>query len=175
MSLEKLIKPNSVAIVGVSEKPGKFGHSAALNIRKSNLTEVYFVHPKRGEVFGQKCYKNLSDLPAIVDCAVLCTPGYTVNAILHEAGELGIPTAVVFASGFSEESSTRAREMEEELVAIAAQYNMQVLGPNCLGVYNAVDDIYLWGMDSPHIPTENITGIGVAAQSGWVVERPPSG
>jgi acyl-CoA synthetase (NDP forming) len=168
--LEKLIRPTNVAIVGASEKPGKFGYSAAQNLRKSRLEAVYYVNPRRETLFGQRCYPSLADLPQAVDCVLLCTPGHTVNPLLRQAGEQGIPSAVIFASGFGEEGTPAARAHEAELVEIAARYGMQVVGPNCLGVYNAVDDVYLWGMDSPHIPTSEITGIGVAAQSGWVVE-----
>ncbi len=170
MLLDKLIRPRSVAIVGASEKPGKFGYSAARNLEKSQLDAVYFVHPRKKALFGQPTYPTLADLPETVDCALLCTPGNTVADLLRQAGECGIPSAVIFASGFGEEGTHEARAREAELVAIAERYGIQVIGPNCLGIYNAVEDIYLWGMDSPHIPTSEVTGIGVAAQSGWVME-----
>lgn len=169
VSLDKLMKPESVAIVGVSEIPGKFGYSARLNMMNSTIKNVYYVHPSREELDGKKCYKKLSDLPEMVDCAILCTPAHTIIPLLNEVGELGIPAAVVFASGFSEENSLKAKKLEKELVAVAEQYGTKVLGPNCLGLYNAVDNIHIWGMGQGKLPKGSNKGIGVVAQSGSVV------
>ncbi len=170
MSLQNLIQPRRVAVVGVSDTPGKFGHSAALNLKKSNLEAVYFVHHRRTEFMGETCYPSLSDLPDAVDCAVLCTPNHTIIPLLSEAGSLNIPAAVVFASGFGEQNSPHSRDLEARMVATAQSFGISVLGPNCLGIYNAIESIYLWSMNGDQEPQPLNSGIGVTAQSGWIVE-----
>ena len=90
MSLEKIIRPKSIAIIGVTDREGSFGMHTARNILMSDNTDrIYFVHPKRDELFGKKCYPSLQDLPETVDCVILCTPAKTVNGLLREAGDIG--------------------------------------------------------------------------------------
>ena len=73
MQLKKLTKPKSIAVVGVSDKYG-FGKSAAEGALNSKIRDhVYFVHPRRTEFEGKKCYPTITDLPEVVDCVVLCT------------------------------------------------------------------------------------------------------
>ncbi|MBN1318549.1 MAG: CoA-binding protein, partial [Anaerolineales bacterium] len=170
MGLQSLIKPGSVAIVGATDKPGKFGYHAAANMLEAqHIDNVYFIHPKEEKILGRTCYRTLSDLPQVVDCAVLCTPKKTIHSLLDEAGRLGIPSAIVFASGFSEEGTDQARSLEAEMVDIATKYNIKVLGPNCLGIYNSIDDIYLWGLALPPREQKRRGGIGMVGQSGQVV------
>ena len=119
MSIEKLIRPKSIAVVGVTDREGSFGWHTAVNVLKSEKTErVYFVHPKRDELFDKKCYRSLSEVPEVVDCAILCTPSKTINGLLKEAGNLGIKAAMVFASGFSEEGTPEGIQLEKEMVEI---------------------------------------------------------
>lgn len=168
MNLEKLIKPKSIAVVGVNDKPG-FGSGAAKGALGSrNADRAYFVHPKREELFGKKCYPSLSDLPEVVDCAVLCTPAKTVNALVEEAGRCGIGAAVVFASGFSEEGTAEGKQMEEELKAIARKYDICVLGPNCFGMLNNVDKVNMWGGHTFWDLDDDSHGIAIIAQSGFI-------
>ena len=168
MNLEKLIKPKSIAVVGVSDKPG-FGSGAAKGALGSrNADRAYFVHPKREELFGKKCYPSISDLPEVVDCVVLCTPAKTVNALVEEAGRCGVGAAVVFASGFSEEGTDEGKQMEEELKEIARRHDICVLGPNCFGMLNNVDKVNMWGGHTFWDLDDDSHGIAIIAQSGFI-------
>ena len=105
MNLQKLLNPESVAVVGVSDKPG-FGYNAADGVLGSSIAQhAYFVHPRRETFKGRKCYRSLSELPEIVDCVILCTPCHTIPSLLEEAGQSGIQAAIIYASGFSEEGT----------------------------------------------------------------------
>jgi acyl-CoA synthetase (NDP forming) len=169
MSLEKLIRPKSMAIVGVTDREGSFGmHTARNALASENTDRIYFVHPKRDELFGKKCYPTLQDLPETVDCVILCTPAKTVNGLLKEAGELGVKAAMVFASGFSEELTTEGIRLENEMVDIGKEYDMKILGPNCMGIYNNVDKMNMWGLGFPEEVGTNGGGIGIVAQSGSI-------
>ncbi len=169
MSLEKLIRPKSMAIIGVTDREGSFGmHTARNALESENTDRIYFVHPKRDELFGKKCYPSLKDLPETVDCVILCTPARTVNGLLKEAGGLGVRAAMVFASGFSEELTPEGIGLEKEMVDIGREYDMKILGPNCMGIFNNVDKINMWGLGFPEEIGTNGGGIGIVAQSGSI-------
>lgn len=168
MNLDRLIKPKSIAVVGVTDKPG-FGRGAAQGALVSRIADhAYFVHPKREELFGKKCYHSLSELPEVVDCVVLCTACHTVPGLLREAGSLGVGAAVVYASGFSEEGTPEGKALEEELKEIAREYDMAIQGPNCMGMINNVDKVNLWGGHTHWDLDDDSHGIAVVAQSGFI-------
>lgn len=168
MSINKLIKPESIAVVGVTEKPG-FGRNAGLGALKSSNTErIYFVNPKRDHFQNHKCFHSLSELPEVVDCVVVCTASKVVPMVLTEAGELGVKAGIVYASGFSEEGSDEGRMLEDQIMAIAQRYDMKILGPNCMGAINNVDKINMWAGHT-HWDLEDVRhGIAIIAQSGFV-------
>lgn len=168
MNLEKLIKPRSIAVVGVTDKPG-FGRGAAqgaLNSRNSD--RAYFVHPKRMELFGKKCYPSISALPEVVDCVVLCTSCATIPGLLTEAGEAGVGAAVVYASGFSEEGTPEGHALEDQVKEIAKKYDMAILGPNCMGIINNIEKVNMWGGHTFWDLEDTAHGIAIIAQSGFV-------
>ena len=170
MGLEKVICPRSAAVVGPTDKPGSFGRYAAENALRSAIADhVYFVHPKRDELFGKKCYRALKDLPEVVDCVIICTPAVTVNTILTEAGELGVGGAVVYASRFSEVKSEEGHRLEAEMAEICKRYGIKLIGPNCVGVANNLDSTYIWGLNPPFEYHPMKKGTGVIAQSGSLI------
>lgn len=168
MNLEKLIKPKSIAVVGVSDKPG-FGRGAAIGAMNSKIEKhAYFVHPKRTELMGRKCYSSISELPEVVDCVVLCTACHTIAGLVEEAGKMGTKAAVVFASGFSEEGTEEGKKLEAEVAEIAKKYDMAILGPNCMGMLNNVDKVNMWGGHTHWDLEDDSHGIAIIAQSGFV-------
>jgi acyl-CoA synthetase (NDP forming) len=170
MDLKKVFKPKSTAIVGVSDRNGSFGKFVAMySLKGSDTDKLYFVHPKREELMGKRCYPSLDALPEVVDCVVLCTPSATINGLLEEAGKLGIKGAIVFASGFSEERGEEGKELEKELVKIAQKYDMALIGPNCLGLINNVDNKIYWGVES-YFEFNDKRGVGVVGQSGFIIK-----
>ncbi len=168
MNLESLFCPRSIAVVGASDKPG-MGRGAAEGALQSSVAEhVYLVNIKRDEVLGRKCYHSLQELPEVVDTVILCVNVKLVNPYLEEAGRLGVKSAVVYASGFSEEGTEEGRRLEEEMRAICLRYGMLLCGPNCVGLYNKVDRISLYAT-SPLFPETNVVrGIGAVAHSGYI-------
>lgn len=168
MNMEKLMKPRSIAVVGVTDKPG-FGRGAANGALISRIADrAYFVHPKREELFGKKCWPNITSLPETVDCVVLCTSCKTIPGLLTEAGEKGIGAAVIYASGFSEEGTEEGCALEEEVKRIAAKYDMCVLGPNCMGFINNIEKVNMWGGHTHWDLDDDAHGIAIIAQSGFV-------
>lgn len=170
MSLEHLLKPKAIAIVGANEHSRSFGNTAAINALQSEKnTEVYFVNLKHDKVLEKQVYRTLSGLPSVPDLIVLATPKAAVPALLEEAGELGTKAAVVVASGYSEEGTETGRAAEAELVAIAKKFDMQVMGPNCVGFINNIHKIKAMVYSGTEFDLESRqTGAAIFTQSGKI-------
>jgi acetate---CoA ligase (ADP-forming) len=165
--MKKLFKPKSVVLVGASDRPGSFGFFAAKNlIDTGDKIKKYFVNPKKEEVLGIKTYKSLEELPEIPELILLGIPAKATNPILRQAGEMGIKAAIVFSSGFAEDHLFGGVELEKEMVKIANEYNMKILGPNCLGIINNVDKVKLWSTGADPDFSTRKKGAAVIAQSG---------
>ncbi|MCY3008150.1 MAG: acetate--CoA ligase family protein [Planctomycetota bacterium] len=134
-SLQPLLAPGSVAVVGASDSPGKVGTSIFRNLLEHRYTgTVYPVNVKSTTVAGQRAYGSLSDLPQQVDLAVLCTPASTIANLLEQCGSLGIRAALVITAGF-QEIGPKGLALQEDLNRAIAKYpSLRVLGPNCLGI-----------------------------------------
>lgn len=136
--LSKLIDPQSVAVIGASAKQGSVGYVILENLVNRFQGSVYPVNPKydEAELWGRKLkfYKSILEIQEAVDVAVIATPAPTVPKVLEEAGRKGVSAAIIISSGFAEAGNA---ELENWVRAVARQYGIRVLGPNCIGIYNA--------------------------------------
>lgn len=130
--LDKIFKPESVAVVGASEKEGSVGATLMHNIVEGFDGEIYPVNINRDSVMDIEAASNVKDIKADVDLAVIATPAKTVPGIVGECGESGIEAAIVISAGFSETGS-KGKKIERELDEVRKSYKMRILGPNCLG------------------------------------------
>ncbi len=131
--LDKMFKPESVAVVGASNSEGKVGYIVLSNIINDGFKgKVYPINPKDDEIQGIKAYKNVSDLPEVPDLVVVCIPSRFVNPVVKECGEFGVKNLVVITAGFKEVGGEGAI-MEEEMSSYVKEYGMNLIGPNCLG------------------------------------------
>lgn len=165
MDLNKLLRAKSIAVVGASEKPG-FGGDTCRNIItfKKDMSRVYFVNPKRDTVFGYKCYDSLSSIDDDIDLVILCTPQKTIIPLLREAKTKNCGGAVVFASGYSETGTEEGKAAEEELRQVAEELGIAIMGPNCGGFNNYVDDVIAFAF--PVEDRDRKGSIGFISQSG---------
>ena len=165
MDLTKLLKPKSVAVIGASEKEG-FGGDVCRNILSymEDRSHVYFIHPKRDQVFGVPCYKSVTDVPESVDLMVICTSQKTVIPLLREGAAKGCGGAVVFASGYGEVGTDQGRANEKELMETAKELGIAVMGPNCAGFVNYVDNVQAFAFISDKRDRKG--SVGVVSQSG---------
>src|SRR5271167_499052 len=135
--LDPLFLPQSVAVVGASERPGSVGRSVLWNLLSSPFGGTVFpVNSKRPNVLGIKAYPSVRDLPDKVDLVVITTPADTVPDLVAESVEFGIPTGIVISAGFKE-SGEHGQELEQR-IAQTIRGKMRLIGPNCLGVMNPV-------------------------------------
>jgi len=137
--LTGLLRPKGIAIIGASTTPGKIGHTVVKNLLDSGYEGgIYPVNPNAEEILGLKVYKSVSDIPEPVDAAAITIPAKYVIDVTKECGEKGIKGLIVIASGFSEVGKT---DLEEELVRVAHEYGMRVLGPNVVGTLSNSDNM----------------------------------
>lgn len=165
MNLTKLLKPGSIAVVGATEKEG-FGGDVCRNILSymEDLDSVYFVNPKRDEVFGKKCMHSITEIPEEIDLLILCTPQRTILSLLEEGAKKGCGGAVVFASGYGEVGTEEGRENERQLLQKAEELGIAVMGPNCAGFVNYIDNIQAFAFISEKRDRKG--NVGVVSQSG---------
>lgn len=129
-----IFAPNSLALIGASERDGSLGRVVMKNLLKSRFRgRLYPVNPQYEKVQGRRCFASVSDLPKVPDMALIVTPAKTVPAILEECGKKGVRGAIVISAGFRE-AGPEGVKLEKKALAVARKYGLRFLGPNCLGV-----------------------------------------
>ncbi len=132
--LISLMRPQSVAIIGASNTPGKIGYAVVQNMKSSGFKgHIYPINPKEDEIAGLKAYPSITDVGQPVDVAVLCVPAKVSVPVAEECGKAGAKHLIVITAGFKEVGK-EGRELERKLVETARKYGMTIVGPNCLGV-----------------------------------------
>jgi acetyl coenzyme A synthetase (ADP forming)-like protein len=131
--MNRIMKPEAVAVIGASPENGKIGNSVMKNLINGGYQgAIYPIHPSATEILGKKAYKSVKDVPGEIDVAVFAIPAKFVAQALTEVGEKKIPGAVLIPSGFAETGNVAG---QEELVAIGRKYGVRLMGPNIYGFY----------------------------------------
>lgn len=134
--LDAFFTPESVAVIGASTNPSKLGHSVLKNLAEGGYADfgkIYPINPGADEILGYRAYPTVNDVEGPIDLAVIVIPYPHVPDALRLCGEKGIPAAIVISAGFRE-AGREGLEREYELVDIAKEFNIRLIGPNCLGV-----------------------------------------
>jgi len=163
--IARMLAPRSVAIAGVSSTPGSLGGGVLANLDKFAFKgDIHLIHPKQPEIAGRQTVPSTQDLPLGVDCVVLAIPSAGVLAAVKGCGERGVGGVIIFSAGFAE-AGEEGRARQAELVKLAANYQMVIAGPNCLGLVNNVDDVCLtFSVVEPRKPQG--PALAVVSQSG---------
>jgi acetyltransferase len=130
--LEGLFDPTRVAVIGATEDRGSVGRAVVVNL-ESFEGEVVPVNPNRERVFGRDCYPSITAVPAAVDVAVVIVPAAVAVDVVRECGEAGVTNVVVITAGFGE-AGPEGERREAALTTVAEEYDLNLVGPNCLGV-----------------------------------------
>jgi acetyltransferase len=134
--LEPLFSPKSVAVVGASTAPEKYGYIILKNVLDAGFRgPVYPVNPKATEILGRPSTQRIADLPPDVDLAVIIIPARGVPQAVAECGQRGIKAAIIISGGFAE-SGEEGAVLQREVVDGARRFGVRVVGPNCQGVNN---------------------------------------
>ncbi len=135
-NVEAIMNPQSIAVVGATDRPGSVGLAVFHNLLSAGFQGVlYPVNPKAKSVQSVKAYARLKDIPDEVDLAVIIVPAEIVPDVLEQAGQRQIKGAIVISAGFKE-SGGHGVELEDHLKEVAEKYGIRLVGPNCLGVIN---------------------------------------
>lgn len=164
-SLDHLFYAKSVAVIGASDDPGKSGYQITRNLLDLGYAGgLYAVNPQKNEVLGLKCYPDLLAIPEPVELIVISIPAFGVPDVLRQAAQRqDVRAAVIIASGFSETKIPERVQLEKEVVEIARQAKIRLMGPNCVGVMNTenhLDTTFAAGIKQVR------GGMSVISQSG---------
>jgi acetyl coenzyme A synthetase (ADP forming)-like protein len=163
-SLVPLLTPKSVAVVGASRDPASIGRRIFDAIRRDGFTgPVYPINPHATTLDGVTCYASVRDLPCGVDLAVVAVPRDAVLAAVDDCAVAGIRSLVVVTAGFAE-AGAAGQVLQQQLVERVRAYGMRMIGPNCMGVLNALPAVSLNASFSPVFPPSG--RIGLSSQSG---------
>lgn len=142
------MSPEAVAVVGASTDETKRGYQAIKTLQTKGYDgEIYPVNPSAEKIRGLGVYESVSTIPAQVDLALIVTPAQIVPEVLEDCGEKDIAGAVVIAVGFSEAGPDGER-LEDEIVKIANDNDIRLIGPNTSGMINVHEGLNLVGADT---------------------------
>jgi acetyl coenzyme A synthetase (ADP forming)-like protein len=131
--MNRIMKPNAVAVIGASPENGKIGNSVMKNLINGGYQgAIYPIHPSADVIMGKKVYRSVKDVPGEVDVAVFAIPAKFVAQALIEAGEKKVAGAVLIPSGFAETGNVSG---QNALVEIGRKYGIRLMGPNIYGFY----------------------------------------
>jgi acyl-CoA synthetase (NDP forming) len=163
--LTRLLHPSSIAVIGASTRAGSFGKQVFANLAHY-AGRAYPVNARYQAIGDHVCYKHVRDLPEIPDCAVITAAREAVEDIVLDCARAGIGGAIVFASGYSETGKADRIAQQNRLAAIAQETGLRIVGPNCIGVVNALIDSRVTFIDMTPIPPPARNAVGIVSQSG---------
>ncbi|MEP3438592.1 MAG: acetate--CoA ligase family protein [Hoeflea sp.] len=157
--LSRLLRPRSIALFG-----GGWVVNVVAQLKKSGFDgDIWPVHPKRTDILGVPCIASIDDLPGVPDASFIGVNRDATIEVVERLSAMGAGGATCFASGFleSETEAAGGADLQARLVGAAGQ--MPILGPNCYGLINYLDNVTLWPDQHGGLPVES--GVAIVAQS----------
>lgn len=134
-SVEQLLKPHSIAVIGASNQPNRPGNAVMRNLLQGQFDgPIMPVTPHYKSVNGVLAYRSIDELPIVPDLAIICTRATRVPAIILQLGRKGTRNAIVIASGLDNLFTAQGTNLQEQMLAIAKEWGVRILGPDSLGV-----------------------------------------
>ena len=159
-----MLAPRSIAVIGAGRKRKTIGGEVFHNLMDGSFNgPVYPVNPGAEVVQSVRAYKSILDIDGPVDLAVIVVPAKMTMDAARECAKKGVHGMVVISAGFGE-TGPAGKEMQKELLGIAREAGMRVIGPNCMGVINTHDDVRMNATFSPNAPIQG--NVGFLSQSG---------
>lgn len=179
-SLKCFFEPRSVAVVGASRNPLKYGYSLLKNLLDLEFDgKVYPVNPNAEEVLGLKAYPSVDAINEELDLAIIIVPASKVPDIMRDCAEKRVKGVVICSSGFRE-AGEEGKRLEDEVVAIAKNSGIRIIGPNTTGILNAANNFTTSFVPLPQLKKGNVafvaqTGLFAAAAFWWIISKQPFG
>lgn len=163
-SVRSFFEPQSVAVIGASDKEGSIGGALLSNLLKAGFAgKLYPVHPSLKEIDGLACVAGVTEIAGKVDLALIAVPAAGVESVIHDCAAKGIRSVVVISAGFAETDEGGA-EAEARLRALVRESGLRMVGPNCMGIQNTDKRVSMNATFAAAMPPAG--SIGVLTQSG---------
>jgi acetate---CoA ligase (ADP-forming) len=163
-TLDAILRPRSIAVVGASRRPGTIGFQIVANLLKYGYQGVvYPVNPKAGSIHAVPAYGSVADIPGEVDLAVVVVPKEHVLEVVDQCGAKGVKGLVVISAGFREVGGAGV-ERERELLERVRRHGMRLVGPNCMGVLSTAPELRMNATFAPSMPPAG--PVSLMSQSG---------
>ena len=165
--ISKLLRPQSVAVIGASADPNKTAGRPIAYLQKMGFNgSIFPVNPKNNEINGLRSYPDITSLPATPDVGVVLLGADRAHLAVRDLAQKGCSAAIVLASGYAETGEEGVARQSELLSAAG---NMRILGPNTIGLVNLTDKIVLSASGALEMEDFPIGNIGVVSQSGGIL------
>jgi acetyl coenzyme A synthetase (ADP forming)-like protein len=161
--LEKFFTPKTVAVIGASRTPGKVGYAILQNLKQNFKGKIYPINPFASEILGLKAYPSVKDVPEKIDLAIIAVKPEIVLEVVKECKKAGIKNLIIISAGFSEVGE---EEREKNLQKFVKQNKMRVIGPNCIGVFDAYSGLDTLFSDPKRSQKPRPGCVGFISQSG---------
>lgn len=164
--MEQFFIPESIAIVGASAKPGKIGNLILDNLINHDYHgKVYPVNPKEKGILGIKCYSSLNAIKEKIDLVIICVELSLVTSIMKSCAKKDIHNVVIISGNGKELGGNRAR-IESEIKHLSLKHKIRVIGPNCIGVFNAANRLDCTFFDQTRLIRPRLGSVAFLSQSG---------
>ena len=166
---QSFFNPSSVAIVGASSNPLKTGARVQrFLVSHGYKGKIYPVNPNRAEIFGLKCYPKLIKIRKQIDHVFIAVDGNKIIDAIIDAVSINIKCATILSGGFSE-SGSEGLNLEKQILHIAREGKLRILGPNSIGIINISDSVVLSANAMLDLPNLKKGGLSVISQSGSLI------
>jgi acetyl coenzyme A synthetase (ADP forming)-like protein len=163
-SLDAIFAPESIAVIGASNTPGKVGYDIFSNISRGGFKgTVYPVNPKAKSILSVKTFPTITSIPDTVDLAIIILPPTACEQTVADCIAKGVKGIVIVSAGFKEVGGEGV-EIENRIVTICKAAGVRLVGPNCLGVINPIGDVSLNASFAQRMPIPG--NISFISQSG---------
>ncbi len=165
-ALDRVLNPQRLAIIGASNSPDKIGYLLMNDlVRRGYRGDLYPVNPRGGDILGLPAYATVNDIPTPVDLAIVAVPPEAIPQVLRDCAQKEVPGVLINTAGFGETGTAEGRALEREVLQIARDAHMRIIGPNCLGIYNP--RLSVGFLDIPELAGP----VSVISQSGSMTAR----
>lgn len=164
-SLNKILNPQSIAIIGASEVPGKAAERRTRSLIEGGYEGgIFLINPKRERVFNRKAYPSILDIEDHVDLVMIIIPAKFIPQVVADSAKMGAKGIVIITAGLGE-TGEDGKKIEKEILRIAEQGGARIIGPNCSGMFSASALMNLLG-----VPPIKVGPFSIIAQSGNIID-----
>jgi acyl-CoA synthetase (NDP forming) len=164
-AMEAIFRPKAVAVIGASDNPGKLGSHVMKSLTQGKYPgSLYPVNPGKDEILGIKTYPSLSQVPDNVDLSIIVLPAEQVPKTIMECEDKGVKGVILITAGFKEIEDIKGEILQREVMELANQSGIEIIGPNTFGIVNL--HLPLNASFTPEFSWVEKGGISLVSQSG---------